>query len=226
MVPSPSDSRHGNTVSMPPASRSSGRILTNGDSLVHAGGAGQIDRLALEARGPARRPQHGLLAVGGRDHRLPRVLDQAAGMNATSVPRPNAPRPMPSDRPISLRRLIVEPSSASVRLAATVLRWISAERAVVAVLDRDLFGDELLLEQHRADADRQDRQPERQAVQRGGQVVPEAALASPSACTPTARTGRSAAAPARKRRPAEANTPPRARRASRPWCRRPASAAP
>ena len=32
MVPSPSASRHGNTVSMPPASRSSGRILTNGDS--------------------------------------------------------------------------------------------------------------------------------------------------------------------------------------------------
>ena len=32
VVPSPSDSRHGNTVSMPPASMSSGRILTNGDS--------------------------------------------------------------------------------------------------------------------------------------------------------------------------------------------------
>ena len=28
VVPSPSDSRHGNTVSMPPASMSSGRILT------------------------------------------------------------------------------------------------------------------------------------------------------------------------------------------------------
>ena len=34
VVPSPSDSRHGNTVSMPPASMSSGRILTNGDSPV------------------------------------------------------------------------------------------------------------------------------------------------------------------------------------------------
>ena len=48
--------------------------------------------------------------------------------NATSVPRPNAPNPMPSDKPISLRRLSVDSSSASVRLAATVLRWISGER--------------------------------------------------------------------------------------------------
>ncbi|CNI46925.1 Uncharacterised protein [Mycobacterium tuberculosis] len=30
VVPSPSDSRHGNTVSIPPASMSSGRILTKG----------------------------------------------------------------------------------------------------------------------------------------------------------------------------------------------------
>ncbi|SHU29782.1 Uncharacterised protein [Mycobacteroides abscessus subsp. abscessus] len=29
VVPSPSDSRHGNTVSMPPASMSSGRILSS-----------------------------------------------------------------------------------------------------------------------------------------------------------------------------------------------------
>ena len=48
-------------------------------------------------------------------------------MNATAVPRPKAPSPMPSDRPISLRRLRVEVSSASVRLAAAVLRSISGE---------------------------------------------------------------------------------------------------
>src|SRR4051794_30052613 len=41
----------------------------------------------------------------------------------------------------------------------------------MALLDRDLLGDELLLIQHRTDADRQDRQTERQAVQRGGQRV-------------------------------------------------------
>ena len=51
-----------------------------------------------------------------------------------------------------------------------VLRCDLGGGAVVAVLDRDLFGDELLLEQHRADADRQDRQAEGQAVQRGGQA--------------------------------------------------------
>ena len=41
----------------------------------------------------------------------------------------------------------------------------------MAFLDRDLLGDELLLEQHRADADREDRQPERQAIERGGDRV-------------------------------------------------------
>ena len=133
---------------------------------------------------------------------------------------------MPSDSPISLRRLIVEPSSASVRLAATVLRSSLGGAAVVAVLDGDLLGDELLLEEHRADTDRQDRQPERHAVQRCGQGVQEVALGRRTACTPTARTGRPAAAPGPRSRRAEARTPPRARRASRPWCPRPASGPP
>ena len=43
----------------------------------------------------------------------------------------------------------------------------------MALLDRDLLGDELLLVQHCADADRQDRQPERHTVQRRGQRVEE-----------------------------------------------------
>ena len=49
-------------------------------------------------------------------------------MNATRVPTPKAPSPMPSDSPIILRRLRVEPSSASVRLAAMVLRSSSEDR--------------------------------------------------------------------------------------------------
>ena len=48
--------------------------------------------------------------------------------NATRVPRPNAPNPIPSESPISLRRFNVDDSSASVRLAAMVLRSISGDR--------------------------------------------------------------------------------------------------
>src|SRR5215212_12118288 len=47
--------------------------------------------------------------------------------NATSVLTPNAPRPIPSETPIILRRLIVEPSSASERFATAVFRWISGD---------------------------------------------------------------------------------------------------
>ena len=47
---------------------------------------------------------------------------------ATRVPTPNAPRPMPAAIPIILRRLIVELSNASTRVAAEVLRSISGER--------------------------------------------------------------------------------------------------
>ena len=46
----------------------------------------------------------------------------------------------------------------------------------MAVLDRDLFGDELLLVQHRADTDGEDRQSEGQTVQRRRQRVEEFAL--------------------------------------------------
>jgi hypothetical protein len=46
----------------------------------------------------------------------------------------------------------------------------------VAVLNRNLFRDELFLEQHRADGDAQNRQPEGQAVERCGQGVHQAAL--------------------------------------------------
>ena len=46
----------------------------------------------------------------------------------------------------------------------------------MTILNRDLFGDEPLLVEHRPDPDRQDRQPEGHAVYRRGQRVEEVAL--------------------------------------------------
>jgi hypothetical protein len=48
-------------------------------------------------------------------------------------------------------------------------------RAVVAVLDRNLFGDKPFLEEHCADRDAQDGCPEGQAVERSGQRVRQVA---------------------------------------------------
>jgi hypothetical protein len=48
--------------------------------------------------------------------------------------------------------------------------------AVVALLDRDLLRDELLLVQHGADADREDRQAEREAIERCREAVDALAL--------------------------------------------------
>ena len=100
-------------------------------------------------------------------------------MNATRVPSTERAEPDAERQPDQLAAL----EGRALQGVGQVGRRrscaaISGERAVVAVLDRDLFGDELLLVQHRADADRQDRQAERQAVQRGGQVVARSAPAS------------------------------------------------
>src|ERR1700709_523047 len=121
VVPSPSESRRGNTVSMPPASRSSGRILMKGD----------------EPGWPVARAMWMV---------SPSNLGVQAEVHSTAV--------MPFE------------------VGTTGFRG----GAVVALLDRDLLGDELLLEQHRADADRQDRQPKGDAVQRRSEAVDELAL--------------------------------------------------
>ncbi len=90
-------------------------------------------------------------------------------MKATSVPSPKAPSPIPSDRPINLRRLMVDTLECVGQVGRDGLAVYLGGGTVVAFLDRDFLGDELLLVQHRADADGQNRQSEREPVQRCGQ---------------------------------------------------------
>ena len=224
VVPSPSDSRHGNTVSMPPASMSSGRILTNGAAGLPVARA-QVDGLALEPRGPTRRPQHRLLAVGGLHHRLPRVLDQAAGERhqGAEAERAEADAQREADQLAALdRRALQRVGQVGHHGPAVNL----GGGAVVAVLDRDLLGDELLLVT-----------APRRCRSRGSTARTSARTAVWPGCTGTRprepcglnshgqnRNTSSSARP--EIRPAEASTPPRARPASRPWCPRPASGRP
>ena len=139
-----------------------------------AGRARHVDGLAVEARGPTRRPQHGLLAFGGRDHRLPRVLDDAAD-EGNGRAEPEGAEPDTERQADQLAALDGRGLQGVGQVGRRGPALDLGGPAVVAVLDRDLLGDELLLEEHRADADRQDRESERQPVKRRGQAVDELA---------------------------------------------------
>src|ERR1700738_3683312 len=126
VAPSPSDSRHGNTVSMPPASMSSGRILSSTFG-VSPPFPGERVRKIVSPLNLGVQPDVHSTAVGPSE-----VCTTGfhgflirPPMNATSVPTPNAPRPTPSDVMISLRRGNVEVSRVSDSSATIVLRSTS-----------------------------------------------------------------------------------------------------